>query len=215
LDYFKQVGVRNAVLKNAEKLDYILQALDLLRFAMDEKKMETITTMFVPLDFLNAIVYPSISKPIEKVWDGMVSDAVEEAKDNGLDGIYNLAQAKWFHKDNYGDYKFIKANQEILEELLKGKIKSLESLKKMYENEWIKNNYNEMIFPYTLFYYKIKKTGVDEYPLLARASRSCNIPCLILKKVYIFNPKKDLQFTYEKNINIIIQLFCELNSFPK
>ncbi|MCP2028474.1 hypothetical protein L1276_003644 [Flavobacterium sp. HSC-32F16] len=92
--------------------------------------METLITMFVPLDFLNAVVYPSISKPIEKVWDGMVVDAVEQAKDNGLDGIYNSAQAKWFNKDNCGDYKFIKANQEILEELLKGKIKSLESLKK-------------------------------------------------------------------------------------
>ena len=28
-------------------------------------KTETLTTMFVPLDFLNAVVYPSISKPIE------------------------------------------------------------------------------------------------------------------------------------------------------
>ena len=162
MDYFKQVGVRNAILKNAEKLNFIINCIDTVKFGMDGK-METLTTMFVPLDFLNAVVYPSISKPIEKVWNEMVSTTIEEAKDMGLRGIYNLANDSWFNKNNYGDYKFIKANQEILDELLKGKIKSIEGLKKMYESQWIKNNYNEMTFPYTLLYYKIKKQGVDEY----------------------------------------------------
>lgn len=43
LDYFKQVGVRNTMLKNAEKLNFII---DTVKFGMDGK-METLTTMFV------------------------------------------------------------------------------------------------------------------------------------------------------------------------
>lgn len=46
LDYFKQVGVRNAILKNAEKLNFIINCIDTVKFGMDGK-METLTTMFV------------------------------------------------------------------------------------------------------------------------------------------------------------------------
>ncbi|MXO04610.1 hypothetical protein [Flavobacterium sp. HBTb2-11-1] len=164
LDYFKQVGVRNAVLKNVEKLDYVLQALDLLSFAMDEKKVETITTMFAPLDFLNAIVYPSISKPIEKVWDGMVVDAVEQAKDNGLRGISDLAVAKWFSRDTYGDYQHIKINQDMLNNLLKGKYKTLKDLENNLENfRKSINNYDyQTSLIYTVFYYTKKNVEIDE-----------------------------------------------------
>ncbi|KAF2340210.1 hypothetical protein [Flavobacterium tistrianum] len=163
LDYFREVGVRNALLKNVEKLDYTLQALDLLRFAMDEKKMETITTMFAPLDFLNAIVYPSISKPIERVWNGMVSDAVEEAKDRGLNGIYELADAKWFKKEKYGNYQYTLINQQILDKLLKGEIKTIQKLNDLYENQLIKNNYDKSLFEYTLLHYSIKDDTIDDY----------------------------------------------------
>ncbi|RYJ38967.1 hypothetical protein NU08_1805 [Flavobacterium anhuiense] len=164
LDYFKQVGVRNAVLKNVEKLDYVLQTLDLLSFAMDEKKVETITTMFAPLDFLNAIVYPSISKPIEKVWDGMVVDAVEQAKDNGLRGISDLAVAKWFSRDTYGDYQYIKINQDMLNNLLKGKYKTLKDLENNLENfRKSINNYDyQTSLIYTVFYYTKKNVEIDE-----------------------------------------------------
>ncbi|KAF2338438.1 hypothetical protein [Flavobacterium tistrianum] len=153
LDYFKQVGVRNAILKNAEKLDYVLQALDLLSFAMDEKKMETITTMFAPLDFLNAIVYPSISKPIEKVWDDIVVYDVENAKDNGLRGIYELAKGKLFNEEKYGNYEYSVIDQEILNKLLKGEIKTLQELKNMQEIRLIKSNYDKSILIYTILHF--------------------------------------------------------------
>ena len=158
------VGVRNAVLKNVEKLDYVLQALDLLRFAMDEKKMETITTMFAPLDFLNAIVYPSISKPIEQVWNGMVSDAVEEAKDRGIRGISDLADSTWFNRNRYGDYQYIKVNQDILNELLKGKYKTLKDLENDLEDfRKTINNYDyQMSLVYTVFYYKKKNMEINK-----------------------------------------------------
>ncbi len=66
-------------------------------------KMETITTMFAPLDFLNAVVYPSISKPIEEVWDNIVAYDVEKAKDRGLIGVYELAKGKSFNEEKYGN----------------------------------------------------------------------------------------------------------------
>jgi hypothetical protein len=153
LDYFKQVGVRNAVLKNAEKLDYVLQALDLLSFAMDEKKVETITTMFVPFDFLNAIVYPSISKPIEKVWDNIVVHDVEKAKDNGLRGIYELVKGKLFNEERYGNYEYNVIDQEIINKLLKGEIRTLEELKKMQEIRLIKSNYDKSKLIYTMLHF--------------------------------------------------------------
>ncbi len=65
--------------------------------------METITTMFAPLDFLNAVVYPSISKPIEEVWDNIVAYDVEKAKDRGLIGVYELAKGKSFNEEKYGN----------------------------------------------------------------------------------------------------------------
>lgn len=163
LDYFKQVGVRNALLKNAEKLNFIINAIDTVKFGMDGK-METLTTMFVPLDFLNAVVYPSISKPIEEVWDGMVVDAVEQAKDNGLRGISDLALAKWFSRDTYGDYQYIKINQDILNNLFKGKYKTLKDLEDNLENfRKSINNYDyQTSLIYTVFYYTKKNVEIDE-----------------------------------------------------
>lgn len=164
LDYFKQVGVRNAIIKNAEKLDYVLQALDLLSFAMDEKKMETITTMFAPLDFLNAIVYPSISKPIEKVWDNIVAYDVEKAKDNGLRGIYKLVNSEDFNREKYGDYQYIEINQDMLNKLLEGKYKTFEEFKKnqIRLRETVdKYEYQESLL-YTILYYKKIDDNLDK-----------------------------------------------------
>lgn len=164
LDYFKQVGVRNAILKNAEKLDYVLQTLDLLSFAMDEKKMETITTMFAPLDFLNAIVYPSISKPIEKVWDNIVAYDVEKAKDNGLRGIYKLVNSEDFNREKYGDYQYIEINQDMLNKLLEGKYKTFEEFKKnqIRLRETVdKYEYQESLL-YTILYYKKIDDNLDK-----------------------------------------------------
>lgn len=152
LDYFKQVGVRNAILKNAEKLNFIINCIDTVKFGMDGK-METLTTMFVPLDFLNAVVYPSISKPIEEVWENVVVHDVEQAKDNGLKGIYELVKGKLFNEERYGNYEYSVIDQEILNKLLKGEIKTLEELKKMQEIRLIKSNYDKSKLIYTILHF--------------------------------------------------------------
>jgi hypothetical protein len=131
---------------------------------MDEKKIETITTMFVPLDFLNAIVYPSISKPIEEVWDGVVVDAVERAKDKGIRGISDLADSTWFNRDRYGDYQYIKINQDMLNKLLKGKYKTLKDLENNLEDfRKSINNYDyQTSLIYTVFYYTKRNTEINK-----------------------------------------------------
>lgn len=159
---FRQVGVRNSILKGIEKLNYVFQILDVLKFGM-EGKIETITTMFAPLDFLNAVVYPSISKPIVEVWDNIVLDVVEEAKDRGLNGVYELADSDWFNKDKFGNYQYMLINNEILDKLLKGEIKTLKKLNDFYENQLIKNNYNKSLFEYTILYYSIKDSEINDY----------------------------------------------------
>lgn len=161
LDYFREVGVRNTILKGAEKLSYVLDILEVLKFGMDGKT-ETITTMFPPLDFLNAMVNPSISKPIERIWDGIVADAVEEAKDNGIDGIYDLASSEWFNRERYGDYQCIQIDQELLNKLLKLEIKSLEKLEELIDKKNIKSNYDKSLFIYTVLYYIKKDENIDK-----------------------------------------------------
>jgi hypothetical protein len=156
LDYFREVGIRNTILKGAEKLSWVLQILDVLKFGVDEKA-DTIITAFVPLDFLNAMVYPSIREPIVRIWDDLVVDAVEKAKDNGLSGIYHLAEARWFNEEKYGSYRYIRVDQEILDRLLKGAIKSLEELSNLVDDKNIKNNYDDSLFIYTVLHYT-KKT---------------------------------------------------------
>jgi hypothetical protein len=126
-------------------------------------KTKTLTTMFVPLDFLNAVVYPSIKEPIEKIWDGMVADAVEEAKDGGLNGVYKLTDSDWFNKDKFGDYQYTLINGEILNKLLKGEIKTLKRLNDLYEDQLIKNNYNKSLFEYTILHYSIKNADNNNY----------------------------------------------------
>ncbi|MBW1655221.1 hypothetical protein [Flavobacterium quisquiliarum] len=109
--------------------------------------------MFVPLDFLNAVVYPSISKPIEEVWDNIVVHDVEQAKDNGLRGIYELAKGKLFNEEKYGNYEYSVIDQEILNKLLKGEIKTLQELKNMQEIRLIKSNYDKSILIYTILHF--------------------------------------------------------------
>ena len=106
--------------------------------------------MFVPLDFLNAVVYLSISKPIEEVWDNIVAYDVEKAKDKGIQGIYELARSEMFNTDKYGDYKCLEIDQKILDKLLKGEIKTIEEISTFQQAE-IENNYTESAY-YIVFY---------------------------------------------------------------
>nr|WP_294932609.1 hypothetical protein [uncultured Flavobacterium sp.] len=158
---FYKDRIRNTLLKQAEKLSYVIDILDVLDLGM-EGKMDTLTTMFAPLDFLNVLVYPSIRKPIENIWDGMIVDSVEEAKDKGLKGIYHLAEAKWFNRQKYGDYKYTLIDLEILDKLLRGEIETLKKLTNLYESQLIKNNYDNSMFRFTVLHYTIKVEESDE-----------------------------------------------------
>ncbi|OXB04764.1 hypothetical protein B0A81_16505 [Flavobacterium plurextorum] len=162
MDYFKQVEVRNALLKNAEKLNFILNCIDVVNFGMDGK-METLTTMFVPLDFLNAVVYPSISKPIEEIWDNIVVHDVEQAKDNGLRGIYELAKGKLFNEERYGNYECTKVNQEILNKILRREIKSLDNWQVLQreQKETMEHYEYEESLIYTVLHYSKTDEKID------------------------------------------------------
>ena len=89
------------------------------------------------LDFLNAIVYPDISKPIEKVWDGMVNTTVEEVKNRGIKGITDLSNSEQFNRERYGDFKVILIDTEMLSKLLKGEIKTSKELVDLFEIQLI------------------------------------------------------------------------------
>ena len=157
LDYFREVGVGNTILKQAEKLSYVIDILHVLDLGM-EGKMDTLTTMFAPLDFLNIMVYPSIRKPIEEVWDGMINSNIEDKKDKGLEGVYELSNDKWLNRQRFGDYQYTEISLEILDKLLKGNIITIEELKKQSEKQLIENNYNKSIFIFTALHY----TKIDE-----------------------------------------------------
>ncbi len=163
LDYFREVGVRNSILKGSHKLNYVMDILDVLQFGINGK-METLTTMFAPLDFLNAVVYPSISKPIKEVWDNIVSYDIEKAKDNGLKGIYHLASSEDFNREKYGDYKYIEINQDMLKNLLESKYKTFEELEKnqiQLRKTMDKYEYQESLV-YTILYYKKIDDNIDK-----------------------------------------------------
>jgi hypothetical protein len=153
LDYFREVGIRNTILKGAEKLSWVLQILDVLKFDVDEKA-DTIITAFVPLDFLNAMVYPSIREPIVRIWNDLVVDAVEKAKDNGIRGIRNLAGSNWFNKNKYGKYNYIEISSEMLNKLLTNKYKTFEDLER--EQIELRKSMNQYEYQsglvYTVFY---------------------------------------------------------------
>lgn len=162
LDYFREVGVRNGILKNVEKVNYLLEFLDVFKFGMDGET-ETLKTPFAPFDFLNAMVNPSIRKPIEKIWDGMVVDSIEEAKDKGLSGVYHLADSNWFNEKKYGDYQYTLVDQEILSKLLNGEIKTFKQLDDLYTDRLIKNKYDKSLFIYTVLHYTVKETDPEQY----------------------------------------------------
>lgn len=124
-------------------------------------KMDSIVTGFAPLDFLNAMVYPSIREPIEKIWDEIVVNDVEKAKDKGLEGIYELAKGKLFNEEKYGNYEYSIIDTEILAKLLKGNINSLKALTDLQESQLIKNNYDKSLFVFTVLYYTIKEKDND------------------------------------------------------
>ncbi|MFH6966973.1 hypothetical protein [Flavobacterium sp. FlaQc-28] len=113
--------------------------------------------------YRDAVVYPSISKPIEKVWDDIVEYDVEKAKDKGIQGIYELARSEMFNTDKYGDYKCLEIDQKILDKLLKGEIKTLKELTDLKEKNYIESNYDKSQFIFTLLHYTKEDENTHKY----------------------------------------------------
>ncbi|MGN7808641.1 hypothetical protein [Flavobacterium johnsoniae] len=116
------------------------------------------------LDFLNAVVYPSISKPIEEVWDNIVVHDVEKAKDNGINGIYRLVSSEDFNREKYGDYQFIKVTQNAINKLLLGKYKTIKDIENdllEYRKSVDNFEYHQSLI-YTVFYYTIQNKDTNQ-----------------------------------------------------
>ena len=116
------------------------------------------------LDFLNAMIYPSISKPTEEVWDNIVVHDVEKAKDNGLRGIYELAKGKSFNEERYGNYECTKVNQEILNKILHGEITSLDNwqVSQREQREKMEHYEYEESLIYTVLHYSKTDEKTDK-----------------------------------------------------
>ncbi|EJG02507.1 hypothetical protein [Flavobacterium sp. F52] len=157
LDYFKEIGVFNTIAKASKELLGIFDfASDVINFAMDENP-KTIPTGFAPLDFLVALVMPSISDPILETWDNVAFELAEKAKDKGVRGINDFILTNAGKDIRYG-YNFLQVNQIVLDKLLKGEIKKIDDLQNLQREN---NNFSSSP-SYILFYYKQKQKDRDE-----------------------------------------------------
>lgn len=157
LDYFKEVGTFNTIAKASKELLGIFDfASDVISFAMDENP-KTIMTGFAPLDFVVAMVSPSITESIISSWDSPVYELAEKAKDKGIRGINEFIITNAGKESRYG-YNILEINQIVLDKLLKGKIKNIEDLQNLQRE----NNNLPSSASYILFYYKQKQKDRDE-----------------------------------------------------
>ncbi|KAF2079026.1 P-loop NTPase family protein [Flavobacterium sharifuzzamanii] len=109
------------------------------------------------MDFLVAMVMPSISNPIIELWDNVVFELAEKAKDKGIKGIDEFLESPGGKEKRY-DFAKTNISQDTLNKFLKGEFKTLKELSDTQNNLRIKmNNYEyESSLIYTLFHY-IKK----------------------------------------------------------
>ncbi|WP_428229311.1 hypothetical protein [Flavobacterium sp.] len=119
-------------------------------------------TGFAPLDFLVAMVSPSITESIIASWDSPVYELAEKAKDKGIRGINKFLQSSGGKEKRY-DFAITNITQETLKKLLKGKFKTLEELK--LNEEKLRTNIDSYEYQskliYTLFHY-IKPGEINE-----------------------------------------------------
>jgi hypothetical protein len=83
---------------------------------------KTIMTGFAPLDFVVAMVSPSITESMIETWDNVVYELAEKAKDRGIRGINDFIITNAGKESRYG-YNILEINQIVLDTLLKGKVK--------------------------------------------------------------------------------------------
>ncbi len=118
---------------------------------MDENP-KIIPTGFAQLDFLVAMVMPSIAESILESWDAPVHELAEKAKDKGLKGVDEFLQSSGSGEDRYR-YGILEINQEILNRLLRGETKTFKKLQDLKDEEMIKSNYNRSLFIHTVFHH--------------------------------------------------------------
>lgn len=167
LDYFKEVGTLNTIAKASKELLGIFDfAADLISVAMDEKP-EFITTGYAPLDFLVAMVSPSITEPIKEIWDNVVYDLAEKAKDKGIAGINDFLETNGGQEQRY-NFDITRINQETLNKLLKGEFDTLGELRDDLQK--LRTTMNEYEYRtqliYTLFHYKKNPDDDDDDAIL-------------------------------------------------
>ncbi|WP_428229309.1 hypothetical protein [Flavobacterium sp.] len=159
LDYFKEVGTFNTIAKASKELLRIFDfASDVISFTMDENP-KTIMTGFAPLDFLVAMVSPSITESIIASWDSPVYELAEKAKDRGIKGINDFMLLTSSGKEQRYGYNILDINQMVLNKLLAGEIKTIEQLRELKYTE--KQSKPSTI--YTLFYTEVYDQDLEKY----------------------------------------------------
>ena len=118
---------------------------------------KTIMTGFAPLDFVVAMVSPSITESMIETWDNVVYELAEKAKNNGLRGINEFLQSPGAQEKKYR-YGITKIGQEIFQKLIKGEFKTL---KELQERQLMKNQYQEDL-SYALFYYTQYQVDIEK-----------------------------------------------------
>ncbi|MFH6950274.1 hypothetical protein ACHRV6_17400 [Flavobacterium sp. FlaQc-51] len=125
---------------------------------MDENP-KTIMTGFAPLDFVVAMVSPSITESIIASWDSPVYELAEKAKDRGIKGINDFMLLASSGKEQRYGYNILDINQMVLNKLLAGKIKTIEQLRELKYTE--KQSKPSTI--YTLFYTEVYDQDLEKY----------------------------------------------------
>ncbi|MFH6950272.1 hypothetical protein ACHRV6_17390 [Flavobacterium sp. FlaQc-51] len=133
---------------------------------MDENP-KTIMTGFAPLDFLVAMVSPSITESIIASWDSPVYELVEKSKDKGIRGINDFLQTSGGMDERYL-FSLTKVTQEIFDKLFKGQYKTLKELRDdQAKTRVITDPYTyQSNLNYTLFHYEKEQQDREEKIIL-------------------------------------------------
>lgn len=150
LDYFRETGVLNNILKASKELLHVFDFVDLIKFMTGEKQ-ETIPIPYWPLDFIVKLIAPTINDQFKEMWDEAIVDMVDQAKDMGLE------TAKKIRYTNGGiekGYDITEIDQSSLNKLFQDGINTLNELRDL--------NYNENPKPYVLLHHREEDDSIEE-----------------------------------------------------
>lgn len=149
IDYFREVGTLNKVLKVSKNVLKIFDFIDLAKYMAGEKP-ETIPMPFVPLDFITKLVVPQINEQIKEMWDTAIDEMVEMAKDNGIDEVKKI---KYTNGGIDKGYDTLEIDQNSLNKLFEGGFNTLEELRII--------NFEKSDKPYLLLHHQEEDKDVD------------------------------------------------------